>query len=123
MDSFESRLFSASQFRDQLVAQSITQSFEQAIALWEAGYSMRIIQEVTGVHRSELSRYVNENNFEYDDNKNTQDRKHRVYQCKKLHMMGFSREEIAFEMNIHLRTVDSYFRELGFKDKSVFGRD
>ncbi len=118
MDSYEDRFRSASQLCSQLIEQSITEPFEQAIELWKAGYSTRIIQEITGIHRSKISRYINENNLERDDDKRTQNRKNRVYQCQKLAKMGFSRDEIAQEMDINPRTVDSYFKELGIKDKT-----
>ena len=87
--------------------------------MWKAGYSTRIIQEITGIHRSKISRYVNEHNLERDDDKRTQNRKNRVYQCEKLHKMGFSRDEIATEMQINPRTVDSYLKEIGVKDKTI----
>ena len=118
MDNYDNRLRSASEFREQLIKQSITQPFEQAINLWKAGYSTRIIQEITGIHRSKISRYVNEHDLSRDDDKRTQNRKNRVYQCQKLHKMGFSREEIANEMNINPRTVDSYLKEIGVKNKT-----
>lgn len=119
MDSYEIRRESASQFLNQLINQSVNQPFEQAIALWKAGYSTRIIQEITGIHRSKISRYVNEHNLERDDDKRTQNRKNRVYQCEKLHKMGFSRDEIASEMQINPRTVDSYLKEIGIKNKTI----
>ena len=119
MDSYEIRRESASQFLNQLLNQSVNQPFEQAIALWKAGYSTRIIQEITGIHRSKISRYVNEHNLERDDDKRTQNRKNRVYQCEKLHKMGFSRDEIATEMQINPRTVDSYLKEIGVKNKTI----
>lgn len=119
MDSYEIRCESASQFLNQLLNQSVNQPFEQAIALWKAGYSTRIIQEITGIHRSKISRYVNEHNLERDDDKRTQNRKNRVYQCEKLHKMGFSRDEIASEMQINPRTVDSYLKEIGVKNKTI----
>ena len=112
MDSYEIRRESASQFLNQLLNQSVNQPFEQAIALWKAGYSTRIIQEITGIHRSKISRYVNEHNLERDDD-------NRVYQCEKLHKMGFSRDEIASEMQINPRTVDSYLKEIGVKNKTI----
>lgn len=118
MSDYETRKQSASQFINQLIAQSIDDSFEQAIALWKAGYSLRIIQEITGVHRSKLSRFINENDLERDDDKRTQNRKNRVYQCRKLLLMGFSREEIASEMHLNPRTIDSYLKELGIKEKT-----
>lgn len=119
MDSYEIRRESASQFLNQLLNQSVNQPFEQAIALWKAGYSTRIIQEITDIHRSKISRYVNEHNLERDDDKRTQNRKNRVYQCEKLHKMGFSRDEIASEMQINPRTVDSYLKEIGVKNKTI----
>lgn len=119
MESYEVRRDSASELLNQLVNQSIEQPFEQAIALWKAGYSTRIIQELTNVHRSKISRYVNEHNLERDDDKRTQNRKNRVYQCEKLHKMGFSRDEIASEMDINPRTIDSYLKEIGVKDKTI----
>ena len=120
MDSYEVRKESGEQLIKQLINDSITDSFEQAIALWKAGYSTRIIQEITGIHRSKLSRYVNENDLSRDDDKRSQNRKNRVYQCQKLVKMGFSRAEIAQEMNISPRTVDSYFKEIGVKTKTKF---
>lgn len=119
MDSYEIRRESASQFLNQLLNQSVNQPFEQAIALWREGYSTRIIQEITGVHRSKISRYVNEHDLSRDDDKRTQNRKNRVYQCEKLHKMGFSRDEIASEMQINPRTVDSYLKEIGVKNKTI----
>lgn len=120
MDSYEVRKESGEQLIKQLINDSITDPFEQAIILWKAGYSTRIIQEITGIHRSKLSRYVNENNLSRDDDKRSQNRKNRVYQCQKLVKMGFSRAEIAQEMNISPRTVDSYFKEIGVKTKTKF---
>ena len=119
MDSYEIRRQSASQFLNQLINQSVNQPFNQAIELWKAGYSTRIIQEITGIHRSKISRYVNEHDLTRDDDKRTQNRKNRVYQCEKLHKMGFSRDEIATEMQINPRTVDSYLKEIGVKDKTI----
>ena len=119
MDSYDIRLRSAEQFCGQLIEQSIEQPFEQAVALWREGYSTRIIQEITGVHRSKISRYVNEHDLSRDDDKRTQSRKNRVYQCEKLHKMGFSRDEIASEMQINPRTVDSYLKEIGVKNKTI----
>ena len=33
--------------------------------------------------------------------------------------MGFSRDEIASEMGVNPRTVDSYLKEIGVKSKTV----
>ena len=118
MDDYETRKQLGNQLINQLITQSITDSFEQAIALWNSGYSLRIIQELTGIHRSKLSRYINEHNLEREDDIRTQNRKNRVYQASKLHKMGFSRDEIASEMQINPRTVDSYLKELGIKNQT-----
>lgn len=123
MDSYDVRKQSGKQVINRLITQSITDSFKQAIILWQEGYSLRIIQDLTGVHRSKISRYVNEHDLSRDDDKRTQNRKNRVYQCEKLVKMGFSREEIASEMGINPRTVDSYFKEIGLKDKTNFNKN
>ena len=120
MESYEVRKQLGNQLLNQLINQSITDAFEQAIILWENGYSLRIIQDLTGVHRSNISRYINENGLSRDDDKRSQNRKYRVYQCEKLLKMGFSREEIASEMNVNPRTIDSYLKEIGIKDKTNF---
>lgn len=118
MDNYEVRKQLGEQLINRLITQSITDSFKQAIILWQEGYSLRIIQDLTGIHRSKLSRYINEHDLTRNDDIRTQNRKNRVYQCEKLHKMGFSREEIAQEMQINPRTVDSYFKELGIKSKT-----
>lgn len=118
MEDYETRLSAGKKLVNDLINNSINNSFEQALILWKEGYSTRIIQEITGIHRSKISRYVNEHNLTRDDDKRSQNRKNRVYQCEKLHKMGFSREEIAYEMGINPRTVDSYFKEIGVKNKT-----
>lgn len=114
MESFQERIESAKQ----LINDSTDEPFDQAITLWKAGYSLRVIQEVTNIHRSKLSRYINENDLAKDDDIRNQHRQYRVNQASKLHKMGFSREEIAHEMNLNLRTIDSYFKEIGLKKKT-----
>ncbi|MBO5476252.1 MAG: hypothetical protein J6A15_00675 [Clostridia bacterium] len=123
MDSYDVRKQSGEQVINRLITQSITDSFKQALILWQEGYSLRIIQDLTGIHRSKISRYVNEHDLSRDDDKRTQNRKNRVYQCEKLVKMGFSRQEIASEMGINPRTVDSYFKEIGLKDKTNFNKN
>ena len=118
MDNYQVRKQLGNQVITQLITDGITNSFEQAIILWQKGYSLRIIQDLTDIHRSKLSRYINEHNLVREDDIRTQNRKNRVYQCQKLHKMGFSREEIASEMNLNPRTVDSYFKEIGIKNKT-----
>lgn len=118
MDSYEVRKQLAAQSINQLINQSITNPFEQAIILWKEGYSLRIIQDLTDVHRSKLSRYINEHDLTRDDDKNSQNRKYRVYQCNRLYKMGFSPIEIANEMGLNSRTIDSYLKELNIKEKT-----
>ena len=118
MDSYQVRKQLGEQLITQLINDGITDSFEQAIVLWKEGYSLRIIQELTDIHRSKLSRYINEHDITREDDIRTQNRKNRVYQCKKLHKMGFSREEIASTLELNPRTIDSYFKELGIKSKT-----
>lgn len=118
MDDYDTRKQLGNQVITELIAQEITNSLEQAIILWKGGYSLRIIQDLTGIHRSKLSRYINEHDLTRDDDIRTQNRKNRVYQASKLHKMGFSREEIAQTMHINPRTVDSYLKELGIKNKT-----
>ena len=119
LDSYSVRKQLGTQLINQLITQEITDSFEQAIILWKEGYSLRIIQDLTNIHRSKLSRYINEHDLTRDDDIRTQNRKNRVYQCNKLYAMGFSRNEIAHEMQISPRTVDSYLKELGIKNKTI----
>lgn len=116
MESFETRIESAKQ----LINDSTDKPFDQAIMLWKVGYSLRIIQEVTNIHRSKLSRYINENDLIRDDNIHSQNRQHKVNQAAKLHKMGFSKEEIASEMNLNLRTIQSYFKQIGLEKKTKF---
>lgn len=123
LDDFDTRKKSAEQLIKQLLTYGINDAFTQSVELWKAGYSLRIIQDLTGIHRSKLSRYINEHKIQRDDDIRTQNRKNRVYQCQKLHKMGFTREEIAQELNINPRTVDSYFKELGIKRKTLFVGD
>ena len=118
MDDYNTRKQLGNQVITELIAQDIINPLTQAIILWKGGYSLRIIQDLTGIHRSKLSRYINEHDLTRDDDIRTQNRKNRVYQASKLHKMGFSREEIAKEMQINPRTVDSYLKELGIKNKT-----
>lgn len=120
MDSYETRKQLGNQLINQLINDGITDSFKQAIILWKDGYSLRIIQDLTDIHRSKLSRYINEHDLTRDDDIRTQNRKNRVYQCEKLYKMGFSPVEIANEMCMNPRTIDSYLKEIGLKDKTRF---
>ena len=116
MESFQERIESAKQ----LISDSTDKPFDQAITLWKAGYSLRIIQELTNIHRSKLSRYINENDLAKDDDVRNQNRQYRINQASKLYKMGFSKEEIAHEMNLNLRTIQSYFKQIGLEKKTKF---
>lgn len=116
MESFQERIESAKQ----LISDSTDEPFDQAIMLWKMGYSLRVIQEVTNVHRSKLSRYINENDLAKDDDVRNQNRQYRINQASKLYKMGFSKEEIAHEMNLNLRTIQSYFKQIGLEKKTKF---
>lgn len=116
MESFQERIESAKQ----LINDSTDKPFDQAIMLWKKGYSLRVIQEATGIHRSKLSRYINENDLAKDDDVRNQNRQHRINQASKLHKMGFSKEEISKEMGLNLRTIQSYFKQIGLEKKTKF---
>ena len=75
MDSFEVRKQLGNQLINQLIADGITDSFKQAIILWRDGYSLRVIQDLTDIHRSKLSRYINEHDLTRDDDVRSQNRK------------------------------------------------
>ena len=96
-------------------------AWDKAIALWQKGFSLRIIEEITGLSRSKLQRFFAENDYKRIDDIRTQNREERVQQANKLHKMGFSRDEIADMMNINKRTVDAYFKQLDINNKTVFG--
>ena len=119
MSNYEMRLEAA-----QLKAADIDGSmWDKAIILWQKGFSLRIIEEITGLSRSKLQRFFAENDYKRIDDVRTQNREERVQQANKLHKMGFSRDEIADMMHINKRTVDAYFKQLDINDKTVFGGD
>lgn len=95
--------------------------WDKATTLWKSGFSLRIIEDLTGLSRSKLQRYFSENNLKRVDDVRTQNREERVRQAEKLHKMGFDRNEIAEMMNVNKRTIDAYFKQLEITDKTVFG--
>ena len=97
--------------------------WDKAIILWQKGFSLRIIEEITGLSRSKLQRFFAENDYKRIDDVRTQNREERVQQANKLHKMGFNRDEIADMMHINKRTVDAYFKQLSINDKTVFSGD
>ena len=80
--------------------------------LWKLGYSIRVIAEVTGLTRSTLQRKLSESNNGREDDIRTQIRNQSVQQAKKLYNNGKGRQEIAFELGLNVRTVDSYLKQL-----------
>lgn len=95
--------------------------WEKVIFLHNLGYSLRIIEEILGISRSKLQRFLSENNYDDVDDVRTQNRNHRVNQATRLHKMGFNLAEIALEMDINVRTVESYLRQAGIKESTNFG--
>lgn len=103
------------------VAEINGSAWDKAIMLWQKGFSLRIIEEITGLSRSKLQRFFAENDYKRIDDVRTQNREERVRQADKLHKMGFSRDEIADMLDINKRTVDAYFKQLNINDKTKFG--
>lgn len=96
-------------------------AWDKAIMLWQKGFSLRIIEELTGLSRSKLQRFFAENDYNRIDDIRTQNREERVQQANKLHKMGFSRDEIAEMLEVNKRTIDAYFKQLNITDKTKFG--
>ena len=86
--------------------------WENIERLWNMGYSLRVIEETTGITRSMLQRYLSEGDNGRDDDIRTQNRNYRVQQTKRLLNNGKNRMDIAFELGINVRTVDSYIKQL-----------
>lgn len=86
--------------------------WENVERLWNMGYSLRVISEVTGITRSMLQRRLSEDGHGRDDDVRTQDRDYRVQQAKRLLSNGKNRQEVAFELGVNVRTVDSYIKQL-----------
>ena len=94
--------------------------WDNIMRLWKYGYSLRVISEVCGISRSKLQRFISENNSAREDDIRTQNRNNNVIRAKELWKNGVSREEIAVVLKVNVRTVDSYLRQLGIYDGSVF---
>lgn len=86
--------------------------WENLERLWDYGYSLRVISEVSGVSRSKLQRYFSENNMGRDDEIGTQNRDLLVKQALLLYRSGLNRREIANKMGLNVRTIDSYLKQL-----------
>lgn len=91
--------------------------WENIEKLWDYGYSLRVISEITGETRSKIQRYISENNKSRNDDVPTQNRDLRVKQTLNLIKSGKNRYEIAKELNLNPRTVGSYINQL--KNKGV----
>lgn len=86
--------------------------WENVERLWKMGYSLRVISEITGITRSMLQRRLSEDGQGRDDDIRTQNRDYRVQQAKRLLDNGKNRQEVAFELGVNVRTVDSYMKQL-----------
>ena len=86
--------------------------WENIDRLWEYGYSMRVIAEITGLTRSKIQRHISEGNKARSDDIPTQNRELRVKQTLNLINQGKNRYEIAEELNLNPRTVGSYIKQL-----------
>lgn len=86
--------------------------WENIDRLWEYGYSMRVIAEITGLTRSKIQRHISEGNKARSDDIPTQNRELRVKQTLNLINQGKNRYEIAKELNLNPRTVGSYIKQL-----------
>ena len=86
--------------------------WENIERLWEYGYSMRVIAEITGLTRSKIQRHISENNKSRSDDIPTQNRDFRVQQTLQLINSGMSRDEVAEKLDLNPRTVGSYIKQL-----------
>ena len=86
--------------------------WENIDKLWEYGYSMRVISEITGLTRSKIQRHISENNKARSDDIPTQNRELRVKQTLNLINQGWSKNEIAKELDLNPRTIGSYIKQL-----------
>ena len=86
--------------------------WENIDRLWEYGYSMRVIAEITGLTRSKIQRHISESNKARSDDIPTQNRELRVKQTLNLINQGKNRYEIAEELNLNPRTIGSYIKQL-----------
>ena len=86
--------------------------WENIERLWNMGYSLRVISEVTGMTRSKLQRLLSESNQTRDDDVRTQNREYRVRKAKAMFNDGKSNKEIANLLGINIKTVRSYKKQL-----------
>ena len=86
--------------------------WENIDKLWEYGYSMRVISEITGLTRSKIQRHISENNKARSDDVPTQNRELRVKQTLNLINQGWNKNEIAEELGLNRRTIGSYIKQL-----------
>lgn len=94
--------------------------WDNIMRLWKYGYSLRVISEVCGISRSKLQRFISENNNSREDDIRTQNRNNNVIRTRELWKNGITKEEIAVVLGVNVRTVDSYLRQLGIYEGSVF---
>ena len=95
--------------------------WDLVVYLHECGYSLRIIAEITNISRSKIQRFLSESNYDNLDDIRSQGRSQRVNQASRLFKMGFNPGEIAEELDVNVRTVESYLRQAGMKEGTKFG--
>lgn len=122
MSDYKDRLNNAKKKFDSLES-SYCSLWDKSIILWQDGFSLRIIEEITGLSRSKLQRFFAENNYNRVDDVRTQNREERINQASRLYKMGFDKKEIADMMDVNKRTIDAYFKQLGINDRTNFGDD
>ena len=86
--------------------------WENLERLWDYGYSLRVISEVSNISRSTLQRHFSENNIGRDDEIGTQNRDLMVKQTLILFNSGLNRQQIANKLGLNVRTIDSYLKQL-----------
>ena len=95
--------------------------WEKVLFLSQSGYSLRVIEEVLGISRSKLQRFISESNNDDIDDPRSQERNRRARNAARLFKMGFDLDEIAAEMGLNRRTIESYLRQAGMKAGTNFG--
>ena len=86
--------------------------WENIERLWSMGYSLRVISEITGITRSKIQRHIAEGNKSRSDDIGTQNRDFRVKTTLDLLDKGYSHNEIAKQLGLNPRTIDSYIKQL-----------
>lgn len=97
-----------------------TTGIQLATTLYQEGYSLRIIQEITDISRSKLQRFFSQNGITRDDEFQTQKRHTSLEHAKRLWRDGSNINEIARILKKNPRTIEAYLRQAGIKEQSNF---